>query len=63
MGGGVVIGGNPIGNRRGDVAVVSPANNEVVIAGELHIVRGWFCGNNWRMTWSCHLLSVGVFVG
>ncbi len=62
QGGEVVIRGNPIGNRRGDVAVISPANNEVVVNGELHIAGEWFCGNNQRMTWSCPPFGVGGFV-
>ncbi len=60
--GAVVVGGNPIGDGRGDVAVVSPADVEVVIIGDLNVAGGG-CGNNWRMTWSCHQLDVGGIVG
>jgi hypothetical protein len=61
--GAVVVGENPIGDRPGDVAIVSPANNEMVIIGELHIAGGRFCGNNWWKMWSCNPLGVGGFVG
>jgi hypothetical protein len=46
-GGKVVVWGNPIGNRLGDVAVISPVKDEVAIVGELHVMEGQFCGNNW----------------
>jgi hypothetical protein len=42
--GAVVIGGDPIGDRYGDVAVISPVNNEVVIVGELHVAGGCSVG-------------------
>ncbi len=35
--GAVVVRGNPIGNGRGDVAVISPADEEVVIVGDLNL--------------------------
>ncbi len=60
--GAVGVGRNPIGDGRGDVAIVSPAGIEVVIVGDLNVAGGG-CGNNRRTMWSCHQLDVGGIVG
>ncbi len=60
--GAVVVGWDPVGDRGGDVAVISPADGKVAIVGELHIAGGRLHGNNRWMTWSCHLV-VKSFVG
>ena len=60
----VVVGGDPICNRRGDVAVNSPADDVAVILGGLSFVLGVFQGNGWQLTWSFHLRwEVGVIGG
>jgi hypothetical protein len=46
--------GDSIGDQSGNVAVVLPANNEVVVVGGLHILGGRFGGRDWWATGSCH---------
>jgi hypothetical protein len=54
--------GNPISDGHGDVAIVSPADDKVVIIGDLNVAGGG-CGNNWQTAWSCRQLDVGGIVG
>jgi hypothetical protein len=37
---------DPVGDQGGDVSFVSPADNKVVMVGELYVVGGLYPGNN-----------------
>ncbi len=60
----VVVGRDPVGNGRGDVAVISPADDKMVIlVGGGSVACGNYCGTNWRRTWSCCPWGVWGVVG
>ena len=48
--------GDPIGNRCGYCAIVSPVDNEMIVVGGLCILRRGFCRRFWWWSiWSCPL--------
>ncbi len=46
----VVVGRDPVGDGRGDSAVVSPTDDKVVLVGEGRIACGNFVGTEWWTT-------------
>ncbi len=48
-----VVGRDPICKERGDFPIISPADNKVVIVGEVSIMGRLFQREDWQTTWCC----------